>query len=86
MNKKIIVSGCSNCPYLIVWNDGNGNGIDSITRGTCNHPSYHKELPKPEFFASVFLHYEVDGSEKVSGLKARDTYSGCPLPDDITND
>lgn len=53
--KKLLISGCANCPYLNVWNDGLGNGVESITSGTCNHPSWHKELPKPKIEAAVLL-------------------------------
>ncbi len=81
MNKKIIVSGCSNCPYLIVWNDGEGNGQESITKGECRHPSYHNELPNPLFDAPVFLHYAISG-HKVTGVKATGRPESCPLPDD----
>ena len=33
--KKILVSGCANCPYFIAWNDGEGNGFASISSGEC---------------------------------------------------
>lgn len=54
--KKILVSGCANCPYLTVWNDGDGEKepLDRICSGDCRHPSFHKELGFPHFNREVF--------------------------------
>ena len=40
--KIITVSGCSNCPYLKVWNDG-----EKKVSGSCSHYSWNKELGEP---------------------------------------
>lgn len=81
MNKKIIVSGCANCPYLIVWNDGKENGIDSVSSGECKHPSFNKLLPGVHMNPSVFISYDTEG--KADGTaKARSTPTWCPLPND----
>lgn len=86
--KKIIVSGCSNCPFLIVWNDGEGNGMDSICSGSCTHPSLNKELPQPRFPSTVFLRYEVESvdderldASKVFDVRPSGTPDWCPLPE-----
>lgn len=57
MNKKLIVSGCANCPYLVVWNDGKENGWKSISSEECRHPSFNKLLPRSthESFGISFL-------------------------------
>jgi len=84
--KKILVSGCINCPFLQVWNDGQGNGIDSITSGQCNHPSFHKELLKPKMSPNVFISYIPNSdsdikNEWVDQGKIK-TPDWCPLPND----
>ena len=86
--KKIIVSGCANCPYLTVWNNGEGKGINGIVHGSCNHPSWNRELLSPVFDSEVFFQYEaenVDGERvdfsDVSRLKPDQTPQWCPLPD-----
>ena len=84
--KKIIVSGCANCPYLTVWNDGQGNGYDSICTGTCKHPSFNKELLTPQMRSTVFFQYsmEVVNSDERHGevvsTKPGNTPDWCPLP------
>lgn len=81
MNKKIIVSGCVNCPYLIVWNDGMDNGIDSVTSGECRYLSFNKLLPGVRMNPSVFISYDAEG--KADGTaNARSTPTWCPLPND----
>ena len=81
MNKKIIVSGCANCPYLIVWNDGKANCIDSVSSGECKHPSFNKLLPGVHMHPSVFISYDTEG--KADGTaNARSTPTWCPLPND----
>ena len=81
MNKKIIVSGCVNCPYLQIWNDGQGNGIDSIKSGQCKHPSFNKELPGVYMNSTVFISYDLEG--KADGkANSPDTTTWCPLPND----
>lgn len=54
--RKILVSGCANCPYLTVWDDGNEEKEphDRICSGDCRHPSFHKELGFPHFNREVF--------------------------------
>jgi hypothetical protein len=89
MNRKIIVSGCANCPYLTVWNDGEGNGINSISSGDCRHPSFNKECSPPRFPPTVFFQYteeNVDGERlnysNVFGTKPAGIPDWCPLPND----
>jgi hypothetical protein len=87
MTKKIIVSGCANCPYLTVWNDGKGNSYDSICSGSCNHPSFNKELLTPHMCPTVFFQYSIEtvGSDERQGevveTKPGVTPTWCPLPD-----
>ena len=89
MNKKIIVSGCSNCPYLTVWNDGEGNGVDSVTSGSCGHQSFNKELLTPKISATLLFQYDheyITGERaedsKVYAVKPGTTPDWCPLPND----
>ena len=77
--KKIIVSGCCNCPYLTLWNNGEGNGIDSITTGDCSHPSFNKQLFPPKFNCTVVLYYDTEG--KAKNTNADKTPEWCPLPE-----
>lgn len=78
-NKKIIVSGCANCPYLIIWNDGLGNGLDSITTGECRHPSFNKELPGTRM-SPIFIGYDADGKADGTAI-AYASPDWCPLDD-----
>lgn len=80
--KKILVSGCANCPYLIVWNDGENNGFESIVRGECRHPSFQikRDLPPATMDPVVFLdHLYPKGEERIF-LNAGRTPGWCPLP------
>ena len=84
--KKILVSGCANCPYLIVWKDGEGKGFESIRRGECRHPSFqfHRELPAAMMSRSEFLEFDhTKDNEPVSSVKAYGAPYWCPLPDEI---
>ena len=89
MNKKIIVSGCSNCPYLQVGRNGENDGLKSIVVGTCKHPSFNRELISPYFHSSIFFQYQsvdTDGNRvdysDVHSLRASGTPNWCPLPSD----
>ena len=72
--RKIIVNGCSNCPYLTIWNDGSGKGFDSISTGSCDHPSFNKELDKPHFSKDVII--------GEASVKATNFADFCPLPNE----
>ncbi|MCX4301698.1 MAG: hypothetical protein OSJ35_05650 [Alistipes sp.] len=82
--RKILVSGCANCPYLTVWNDGNEEKEphDRICSGDCRHPSFHKELGFPHFNREVFLpDTEIPTSDtKVRLVDPAGTPDWCPLP------
>lgn len=80
--KKILVSGCANCPYLNIWNNGEGNGVDSITGGDCSHPSFSNQLMRPRMTGNVFLHFDPR-DDKVCGTKVGGTPDWCPLPHEI---
>jgi len=80
--KKILVSGCCNCPYLILWNDGEGNGMDSIKSGECRHPSFNSQLPNPQFLSPVIFKYDSEIFPlQVESVKANATPTWCPLPE-----
>ena len=84
--KKILVSGCANCPYLRVFDDGAGNGYDSIVHGECTHPSFkiRTELPGAMVTPTEFLAYG-SGAEcnKITNVKPQGTPPWCPLPEEI---
>ena len=89
MNRKIIVSGCSNCPYLTAWNNGEGNGIESIVSGSCGHPSFNNQLLNPHFPSTVFFQYKMEDTDgnrvdfsDVHELKPNGLPKWCPLPID----
>jgi PHP family Zn ribbon phosphoesterase len=89
MNRKIIISGCSNCPYLTVWNNGEEKGIESIVYGSCEHPSFDKELLKPRFKSTIFFKYEIEDTERnrIDMSNVAETIpdgmpTWCPLPFD----
>lgn len=77
--KYIKVSGCGNCPYLTVWNDGNGNGVDSICAGTCGHPSFNNQLGHARMDSNVFFNNRKE--EDFKSLIADGAPEWCPLPD-----
>lgn len=79
--KKILVSGCINCPYLTVYNNGQENGIDSISSGEYKHPSFHKELLNPIINSTVFIEYTVGEPALAISGKIK-TPDWCPLPND----
>ena len=85
--KKIIISGCCNCPYLTVWNDGTSKGKESIVQGSCNHPSFNKELLTPYFSSTIFFKYQTENTagervdfSDVYCLKPNGMPEWCPLP------
>lgn len=83
--KKILVSGCANCPYLRVFDDGEDNGIKSISHGECHHPSFkiHKALPAAMMIRSVFLEFDhTKDDDPVSNVKAYGVPHWCPLPNE----
>ena len=83
--KKILVSGCANCPYLIVRQDGEDKGIESINFGECRHPSFriHKDLPAAIMGRAAFLEFDYTKDNKpVSNVKADGTPHWCPLPNE----
>ena len=88
MMRKIIVSGCASCPYFTAWNNGEGNGVDSIVAGSCSHPQFNRELLKPQFGSTVFFKYEVENTQgervnfsNVHAVKPNATPAWCPLPE-----
>lgn len=84
--KKILVSGCANCPYFIAWNDGEGNGFASISSGECCHPSFQirKDLPATIMSRSVFLEEDLTKDDNpIIGVKANGIPCWCPLPEEI---
>ena len=84
--KKILVSGCANCPYLIIWNNGDESKdpIDRICYGECTHSSFNKELNRPIISREVFLPNVKPFAGPTSELR-RMSPSGipewCPLPE-----
>lgn len=87
--KKILVSGCANCPYLIVWQDGENNGFDSISSGECRHPSFQirRDLPATRMSRSVFLEDDHTQDDKpIISTKAYGTPRWCPLPNEEVDD
>lgn len=87
--KKILVSGCANCPYLIVWQDGEDKGFESIKHGECRHPSFriHKDLPAAIMSRAAFLEFDyTKDNEPVSNVKACGTPRWCPLPNEDVED
>lgn len=83
--KKILVSGCANCPYFIVWDNGEGKGFESIKHGECRHPSFriHRDLPAAIMGKAAFLEFDVSkDDEPVSNVKASGTPPWCPLPNE----
>lgn len=79
--KKILVSGCVNCPYLTIWYDG-GEDINYISRGICNHPSFPKSLQPPTIGCNVLLSYNPNTGE-IDGIHPNRTPDWCPLSDDV---
>lgn len=78
--KKILVSGCANCPYLTLWNDGKGNGAESLVHGTCKYSGWSKELPNPSFEVNGRLILAVvKDNEIFSEIDATYTPKWCPL-------
>ena len=83
--KKILVSGCANCPYFIVWNDGEGKGFESIKHGECRHPSFkiHRDLPAAIMSRADFLEFDYKQADMpVSNVKAHGIPRWCPLPNE----
>ena len=80
--KKILVSGCANCPYLRVFNDGSDDGFNSIVRGECTHPSFkiHRDLPVAMMSAGEFLIYK---NEDATTVNPQGHPCWCPLPEEI---
>lgn len=74
--KKILVSGCANCPYLKVYNNGDGK----ISSGECTHPSFYvkADLPIVGMMPREFLGFNENGS-----LVPNNMPIWCPLPDEI---
>jgi len=85
--KKIIVAGCANCPYLQLWNDGTGKGIESLSTAQCKHPVWNRELLHPSFDSDWILIREVklvDGKAvngDIQDINATYTPKWCPLPE-----
>lgn len=73
--KKILVSGCANCPYLKIWKDENGN----VSSGECEHPSLwvKADLPPAGVPKRVFYIINETGRLEPSGYP-----SWCPLPNE----
>ena len=74
-NKQIIVSGCINCPYTIIWNSGDGKGIDSIVHGSCKHPSFNQSNLKEIIIDKEYL-LETVGDRLIPKISFPDW---CPL-------
>lgn len=83
--KKILVSGCANCPYLKVWRNENGE----LSSGECNHPSYYvnTELPTVRMGVEFFVVQCIspDG-RNVSTANPQKHPHWCPLPNEDVKD
>lgn len=80
MTKKIIVTGCFNCPFLTVWYNDNSQGLDGISSGSCKHPSISKQLEEIIIDADTFLYYD----QQMAGARGAraDFHPACPLAND----
>lgn len=73
--KKILVSGCINCPYFKVWNDGEGK----ISHGECEHPSFYVKVHIPTIGIPRRIFYCVNETGR---LEPGGIPNWCPLPNE----
>ena len=84
--KKILVSGCANCPYLRVYDNGSNQGFNSISHGECAHPSFviKRDLPSAMVLTVEFL-ASGSGSDynNITNVNPQGHPDWCPLPDEF---
>lgn len=74
--KKILVSGCANCPYFEIWKDEE----DNISSGECKHPSFYVKADLPITGIPKRLFYCINETGR---LEPGNFPIWCPLPNDI---
>lgn len=74
--KKILVSGCVNCPYFKIWKDEGG----TISSGECKHPSFYVQAGLPGTGIPKRLFYCINETGR---LEPGGSPSWCPLPNEI---
>lgn len=87
--RKINVSGCANCPYMLVNFDNSSLEPIHISSGTCTHPSFNKSLPQMRIGPANLIEYEYrnqgddfSGTEETGYGNPNETPQWCPLPID----
>ena len=73
--KKILVSGCANCPYFKVWKDETGK----VSSGECEHPSFYVKADMPTTGMPLRVFYCINETGRLS---PDGSPYWCPLPNE----